>query len=326
MEIDQYLNNLIDLHQHLGFSSTPHFLWELAHEQGVNVGEKNYWQFIKSISIDNKTSQKRYHHLFDITQKIQSGPYAVERSVHQAVSYSYRKANITILELRFNPMRRNKGGEHDLDKVILSACVGLKKASLEYPVKTGLIIETDRRFDKELNKILINKAIKFKNFGVVGIDLSGPENKNFKVSDLVNEFKKAKKVGLGLTFHTGETSSLEEMEEVIVKIQPQRIGHGVRTVKSKKLMNMLVKNNIVLEICPSSNISLNVLKDWQEVGKVLSIFKKQGVLFTINSDAPTLLKTNVKNEFEMLIKNKILNWQDILKIKKIGRIASFIKS
>ncbi len=326
MEINKYLNNLIDLHQHLGFSSTPHFLWELAHEQGVNVGEKDYWQFIKSISIDNKTSQKRYHHLFDITQKIQSGPYAVERSVHQAVSYSYRKANITILELRFNPMRRNKGGEHDLDKVILAACVGLKKASLEYPVKTGLIIETDRRFDKELNKILINKAIKFKNFGVVGIDLSGPENKNFKVSDLVEEFKKAKKTGLGLTFHTGEISSLEEMEEVIVKIQPQRIGHGVKAVKSKKLMDMLVKNNIVLEICPSSNISLNVLKDWQEVGEVLSIFKKQGVLFTINSDAPTLLKTNVKNEFEILIKNKILTWPDILKIKKIAKNSSFIRS
>ncbi len=181
MEIDDCLNNLTDFHQHLGFSSTPHFLWELAHEQGINIGEKDYWKFIESISINKKTSQKRYHHLFDVVQKIQSGPYAVEKSIYQAVSYSYRKANVATLEMRFNPMRRNRGGENDLDKIILAACVGLKKASLEYPVKTGLIIETDRRFDKKLNKILIYKALKFKNFGVVGLDLSGPENKNFKL-------------------------------------------------------------------------------------------------------------------------------------------------
>ncbi len=116
------------------------------------------------------------------------------------------------------------------------------------------------------------------------------------------------------------------MEEVIVKIKPDRIGHGVKAIKSKKLIELLVKNNIVLEICPSSNISLNILKDWQEVKDVLTIFKKQGVLFTINSDAPTLFKTNVKQEIETLIKNNILSVSDILKIKKISEKASFIKS
>lgn len=324
--MDNLFNNLTDLHQHLGFSSTPHFLWELAHEQGIRIAQKNYWDFIEVLKIKKTTNQEEYHHLFDITQKIQSSPYAVEKSVHNAVSYSYRKANVTKIEIRFNPMRRNKAGEHDLDKIILAACVGMKKAELEYPVKGGLIIETDRRFSKELNEILIDKAILFKNFGVVGIDLSGPENKNFKINDLVKAYKKAQKEGLGLTFHTGETSSTLEMEEVISKIKPQRIGHGIKAASNKKIMEILAREKIVLEICPTSNLALKIIKNWQEVHRILTIFKKNGVLFTINSDAPTLLKTNVKEELKKLLKRGILTEQEIKQIKQIAKKATFISS
>lgn len=322
--MDRILYDLVDLHQHLGFSSTPHFLWELAHEQGVKLDEKNYWKFINSITIVKTINQQKYHHLFDITQKIQSGPYAVERAVHNAVSYSYRKANITTLELRFNPMRRNKAGEHDLDKIILAACVGLKKVCLEYSVSAGLIIETDRRFNEEQNRILIDKAISFKKLGVVGIDLSGPENKNFRINKLVKYYKKARDADLGLTFHTGETSSSLEMEEVVSKIQPQRIGHGVKAVNNKKLMNILEKKKIVLEICPSSNLSLRIVENWEKLKEILDIFKKNNVLFTINSDAPTLINTNVKNEFIKLLDKKILTIQDVIKCKQIAKKSSFI--
>lgn len=324
--MDNILDDLTDLHQHLGFSSTPHFLWELAHEQGIRIAQKNYWEFIQSLKIKKTTTQEEYHRLFDITQKIQSSPYAVEKAVHKAVSYSYRKANVTKIEIRFNPMRRNKAGDHDLDKIILAACVGMKKAELEYPVSGGLIIETDRRFPKELNEILINKAILFKNFGVVGIDLSGPENKNFKINDLVQAYKKARQEGLGLTFHTGETSSTFEMEEVISKIKPQRIGHGIKAASNKKIMEKLAKENIVLEICPSSNLALKIINNWEEVAKILNIFKKNNVLFTINSDAPTLLNTNVKEEFKKLLKKKILTKEEIKKINQIAKKASFISS
>lgn len=323
--MDRILYDLVDLHQHLGFSSTPHFLWELAHEQGVRLDEKNYWKFINSITIKKTTSQQKYHHLFDITQKIQSGPYAVERAVHSAVSYGYRKANITTLELRFNPMRRNKAGEHDLDKIILAACVGLKKACLEYPVSAGLIIETDRRFNEEQNEILINKAISFKKLGVVGIDLSGPENKNFRINKLVKYYKKARDADLGLTFHTGETSSSLKMEEVILKIQPQRIGHGIKAVDNKRLMNMLEKKKIVLEICPSSNLALKIIENWEKLKEILNILQKNSVLFTINSDAPTLINTNVKNEFIKLLDKKILTIKEVIKCKQIAKKFSFIK-
>lgn len=324
MELDRILTDLTDLHQHLGFSSTAHFLWELAHEQGIRLKEKNYWKFIDSITVKEKTSQKHYHALYDITQLIQSSPYAVEKAVHNAVSYSYRKSNITTIEIKLNPMRRNKGGEHDLDKIILSALYGMKKACLEYPVRAGILIELDRRFHKEQNEILVEKAIAYKSFGVVGIDLSGPETPQFKINDVVQLYDRAKRAGLGRTIHTGELPPVEEVEEVVRKIKPQRIGHGVRSVDSEKVMKLLAKHKIVLEVCPTSNITTGVAKDWDEIEKNINTLKKNNVLFTINSDSPTMIHTNVKDEFKKLYEKNILNVSDIVKINKIAKNSSFI--
>src|SRR5262249_60703563 len=82
---------------------------------------------------------------------------------------------ITTLELRFNPMKRNRGGERDLDHIILAATRGLDVASLEYPqVRAGLILMMDRTFTPRQNEIIVEKAIRWSRRGIVGIDIAGP--------------------------------------------------------------------------------------------------------------------------------------------------------
>ena len=72
--------------------------------------------------------------------------------MHAAISGAYRKQNITTLEIRFNPMKRNRGGERDLDHILLAAARGLDRAALEYPqVRAGLIVMIDRTFTLEQN-------------------------------------------------------------------------------------------------------------------------------------------------------------------------------
>ena len=69
--------------------------------------------------------------------------------MHAAIGGAYRSQGITTLELRFNPMKRNRGGERDLDHIILAAIRGLDRASLEYPqVRAGLILMMDRTFTR----------------------------------------------------------------------------------------------------------------------------------------------------------------------------------
>lgn len=325
MEIDKVLHNLVDLHLHLGSATPPHDLWEIAHEQGIRLEEKDYWKFIDSVTIKENTTYDKYLKFFDFTELVQSSPYALERVAHDAVSLYYRKADITVLELRFNPMLRNKEGEQDLDKVIFSSLIGIKRAMLEYPVKAGIILMMDRRFNKEKNTIIAQKAAKFKKEGVIGIDLAGPLDEKFKISDLVEAVTIARKAGLKVTIHTGEVTPPNEIWEVVEKLEPDRIGHGIKCVEDTFLMEELAKRKIVLEVCPTSNIRTQAIKDWAQMKTTIRTLIDNNVLFTINSDGPELISVTAKDELKKLYEEGIMSIEEIKKAIQLSRKATFIK-
>src|SRR5215210_3041237 len=168
---------LAELHTHLGASVDTAVMWTLAHEQGIALPVKDYWDFVDLISVDpgGVEGLPQLDAIYKWTELIQSSPVAVETSVHGAIGGAYRKQNITTLELRFNPMKRNRGGERDLDHIIMAAARGLDLASLEYPkVRAGLILMMDRGFSYALNEIIVEKAIRYAPRGIVGIDIAGP--------------------------------------------------------------------------------------------------------------------------------------------------------
>jgi adenosine deaminase len=230
-----------------------------------------------------------------------------------------------LLEVRFNPMLRNKGGEQDLDKIIYGAIVGMKHACLEYPVRAGIILMMDRRFPKEQNEIIAKKAARFASEGVVGLDIAGPLTPSFHVKDLVGAVETAKNAGLKITIHTGEVTPAEEIWEVVRELKPDRIGHGIRAVDDASLMTYLAQHNIVLEVCPTSNLQTSAVSSWEEMGKIISSLKQYTVPFTINSDGPELLGTNVKEEFERLMLRKILTEEDVIRCTETARVSTFIK-
>src|SRR5207248_11529869 len=143
---------LAELHVHLGGSVDPPTMWGIAHEQGIRLPTKDYWEFVDLISVSPAHQVKDladYTAIFHLTERVQSSPIAVERSVHAIAGGAYRHG-ITLLELRYNPMKRNQGGAHDLDHIVLAACRGLDRALLEYPrLRAGLIVMMDRTLDPE---------------------------------------------------------------------------------------------------------------------------------------------------------------------------------
>ena len=78
-----------------------------------------------------------YLQLFHWTELIQSSPIAVERAVYEVVGGAYRKNNVTTMELRFNPMKRNRGGEQDLDHIIAAAVAGHGPGDPRVPGQAG---------------------------------------------------------------------------------------------------------------------------------------------------------------------------------------------
>src|SRR4029077_10961255 len=148
---------------------------------------------------------------------IQSSPAAVEVSVHGAIGGAYRSQGITTLELRFNPMKRNRGGERDLDHIILAAIRGLDLASLEYPqVRAGLILMMDRTFSAHQNMVVVEKAIRYAPRGVVGVDIAGPPpgGARYDYTALSDHVGAARAAGLGVTIHVGEEGGSHGVEEI----------------------------------------------------------------------------------------------------------------
>src|ERR1700687_2866072 len=172
------MDGLAELHTHLGGSVSSDIMWTLAHEQGIALPVKDYWEFDRLVTVSDPRGVENLDALDAIyhwTELIQSSPLAVERSVPAAIGGAYRSQQITTFELRFTPMKRNRGGERDLDHIILAAIRGLDRASLEYPqVRSGLILMMDRTFTPRQNEIIVEKAIGWSSRGIVGVDIGGP--------------------------------------------------------------------------------------------------------------------------------------------------------
>lgn len=317
---------LTELHVHVGSSVDPPIMWEIAHDQGIKLPTKNYWEFEKLITVPGKTTYDEYLELFYWTELIQSSPEAMDKSVYSIASGAYRKNNITTLEIRFNPMKRNRGGERDLDHIILAAIHGMDRAALAYPTRVGLILMFDRTFPSNLNKIIAQKAILYRERGIVGVDLAGPINPEFDFHTLIDLVKDCKKANLGITIHTGEATGAKEVMDVINLLSPDRIGHGVRSIEDPKVLLEIAKRNIVLEICPTSNLHTGVVKNLSDFKRIFQELKKYKVPFTINTDGPEMLKTNLINEYQILLKAKILTQEDLLEASETARKASFIKN
>src|SRR3954451_2490607 len=150
--------DLIDLHIHVGGAVAPHILWSLAHQQGFKLPVKSYFDFVELITsrpgkVGRLEDYLKILHTW--TEKIQSSPMAIERSVYEIIGKEYRSSRVTQIELRFNPMKRNLGGERDLDHIIHAALRGMDRACLSYGVRAGMIFCLAREFSFELNEILV---------------------------------------------------------------------------------------------------------------------------------------------------------------------------
>jgi len=319
---------LAELHCHLGGAVTPSIMWGIAHSQGIKLPTKDYWEFRDMITVSARRNRSfdGYLQLFHWTELIQSSPLAVERAVYEVIGGGYRKNNVTTMELRFNPMKRNRGGEQDLDHIIAAAVRGMDKATLEYPVKPGLIFCLDRAFPFELNEIIAEKAIAWRDRGVVGIDIAGPESATFRVADYRRLFRRARQYGLGLTVHTGESGPADEVARVVELLEPDRIGHGVKAAYDPRAMAMIRERGIVLEICPTSNLNTRVVSGWDEFRWIFDTLRRNEVRFTINTDGPEMLKTYIRDEMAQLGRLGILSVEDQESAAATSLAASFVRN
>ncbi len=321
---------LAELHSHLGASVAPSILWSIAHDQGMKLPTKDYWEFENLVVIKEpfrdggmRRLDEKYYKLCEL---IQSSPVALAPAVRGVIGGAYRANNIVLHELRFNPAKRNRAGERDLDYIILSVVNGVERALLEYPaVSAGIIFELDRDFDFRLNSTLYKKACKYQDRGVVGVDIAGPQNDNFRMEEYVDLFVDAKRRGFGVTIHTGEEGDAREMQLVVDKIAPHRIGHGVVAAQAPRLMGKLKEQKIALELCPTSNLNVGIFRGWAELRRAYRTLFDAGVTLTINTDGPEMHGTNLTNELKLLQEQAVFTADELEQIIQNSFRVTFVK-
>lgn len=329
-------DRLTELHLHVGGAVAPHILWAMAHNQGFKLPTKDYFEFVELVSSNPdkvKSLDDYLKILHQWTERIQSSPHSIERAIYEIFAKEYRGARVSTMELRFNPMKRNLGGERDLDHIIHAALRGLDRACLEYNIEGGLILCLAREFDADLNEIIVEKAIKYQSRGVVGIDLAGTEKNNLElqpesVERFAGMFEMARQGGLKTTCHTGETPHTDASGVIaaVKRLKVNRIGHGIRAAYSEEAMKVLRDHDVVLEICPTSNLHTRAVADLEELRFVLRTFRDNDVKFTINTDATYMLGTDLRREVELLTTSGILDGEDVAWCFENATNALFLRS
>jgi adenosine deaminase len=318
-----------ELHTHLGGAVDPPILWSIAHRQGIRLPTKDYWEFEAMVTMSasdrNRGLKQLNERFYRWTELIQSSPEAIQESVASVIGGGYRKCNLVLQELRFNPMFRNRRGERDLDHIINAARWGLERALVEYPqVNAGILLMMDRRLTHRQNEIIVEKAIKYHGKGIVGIDLAGPDRRSFSMARHAGLFKRAKAAGLGVTVHCGETGDLAELRYVVREIGPHRIGHGIAAARDPQLMKEIAKAQITLELCPTSNLKNSMVRNPRELKTIVRRLLDHEVPVTVNTDGPELYHTNVYKEQQFLLQIGAMSEKEIEQCNRHAFAASFI--
>jgi len=322
--------NLADLHAHIGTSISPATYWHIAQSEGYKLPKRDYHDFVDFLVLSPKKKMTLKEYLdavyHPILDKLSSGSIALEKGVYETMSGAYRSNNITLIELRGNPMKHNHEGEVDLDHTIMAMLRGMERALLEYPkLRAGIIFCLDRQFSVEKNTIIINKAIKYHNRGIIGLDFSNYDTGLFHFKDYKKLIATARKTGLKITAHSGETEDTNDIMECITEILPNRIGHGIRAAYDKSIIKLLRKHQIVLEICPLSNIMTKAVKNNEEMRHILKTFWDENIKFTINTDWPEMIEgAHLINQYKYLYINNILTSEQIKQTIRWSFENSFI--
>ena len=154
----------------------------------------------------------------------------------------------------------------------------------------------------------------------IGLGLGGIEV-GYPPELFVDVYDEARKQGLHLVAHAGETVGAESVWGALTKLKVERIGHGVRAVEDENLLAYLKETQIPLEVCPHSNYRLKVTPVDQ--AHQLRALVDAGVYCTINSDDPPMFSTDLNSEY-LLLAQQGFSWEELWQLNLNAIEASFL--
>ena len=300
-ELDDFIRRMpkVELHVHLEGSVQPRTLLALAKRHRVELpsdtveGLREWYTF------------RDFAHFIEIYMTISRCLRTsddIELIAREFLS-GQAEQNIRYSEVTFTPYNQlincGLGFREQLDAVNRARRWGEE----ELGVRMGLIVDIPRERAQEAGEQVGDWVIERYGDGIVAMGLGGPEIGN-PPSKFREAFEKVRNAGIPCVLHAGETDGPASIWGAIEVAGSKRIGHGVRAIEDPALMDYLKRTQIPLEVCPTSNVCLNVFPSMQ--AHSLPALLEHGLKITINSDDPPMFNTTLTNEF--LVGKTVFGW------------------
>jgi aminodeoxyfutalosine deaminase len=281
----------IELHVHLEATIRPKDLFEMAFRNGYALPADNEQELAELYRF------RDFEHFLELwmmtTPAIQRHrdfrevvvAYAQEAASHGAV----------YIEGIFTPTERISGGA-SWDEVFSGFCDGAHEARELFGVEVRLTTDIPRNLGLDAALETAHYAIKYRDQGVVGLGLGGPEA-SFPPEPFERAFRLAKEGGLGSVPHAGEAAGPQSIRGALDVLQADRIRHGIRAVEDEGLLQELAARSIVCDVCPVSNLRTRVVESAEQ--HPLPRMLEAGVLCSISTDDPVMFDTDLTREYEV---------------------------
>jgi adenosine deaminase len=270
------------LHLHLEGSMRPATLAELADDAGIPVPEiRGYGSFTA------------FADTYLAACQVLLTPEHFARLVYEVVEDSVLDGAVWVEPSFYAPHHRDRFGE---DAAIVDMVLdALHSAGEQLGVGVGLMLAADRTAEPSIAVAQARLAAQRADAGVVSFGLANDEAIG-PPEPFGEAFAIAKDAGLLSAPHAGELAGPESVRGALDTLQPDRLQHGVRAIEDPELVKRLADSDIVLDVCPTSNLLLSVYPSFAE--HPLPRLLEAGVQCSLNGDDPLLFGPVLLHEYE----------------------------
>lgn len=313
----------IDLHRHLDCSMRWSTLLEIATTLKIEIPKNSAQQRSHFLVTEPMKDLNAVLSKFLIAQKVLASEEILERLAFEACEDAFNDG-VRICEMRYAPTFIADGhASLTYEKIHQAFVRGLNRAKKQMPIATGLICILQRILPLEKVSSVTDFAIENKDT-FLALDLAdnemGSEPRKF-----AKDFERAKKAGLHITVHSGETPDKEAGQWIKDSIQilgAERIGHGIQAINHKDVMQLLIEKDIPLEVCPYSNYLTQAFTSYET--HPLKKLYDAGVPVTLNSDDPGMFASVLTDDYLIVQEYQGFGLKEFTRCNEVAFNKSFI--
>ncbi len=227
---------------------------------------------------------------------------------------------VVYAELRFAPLLHLERGL-TAERVVTVVERATEELARATGVEARLILCTLRHLNAEQSMQTARLVERFQGSRVAALDIAGDEA-GFPLDAHVAAYRYARDHGLPRTAHAGEACGPASVWETLRLLDPQRIGHGTRSIEDPVLVGHLRQKRIHLELCPSSNVQIvPSIPRWKD--HPIDRLYRAGVSLNLNTDTRMLSPVTLTGEYEGM--QRVFGWgeADFLRSNLMGLEAAF---